>query len=301
MRKLLLALGAILVFAGFALTVAWFNQSRAPKTVSEAPKPEEIQKSILTASHNIQAGTLLRQGDVSWKQVPDPEIRPEYLVQNQVSDADFIGAITRRDFAAGEAFISTGLVKVSDQNFLAATLARGSRAVSLSFEQPQAGSGLAAASALVLPGDHVDVILTQHLETAGDPARRLVGETVLRDVRVVAIDRTFGVAWKTQPEESKQVRGEMAATPRTVTLEVTERQAQALFVAAQLGKLHLSVRPVIDAGLKEDEERRLATVSTWASDVSPALLEYTPKSAGPTSTTGSSIESSIRRLPAPGH
>jgi pilus assembly protein CpaB len=301
MRKLLLALGALLVLAGFALTVAWFNQPKGPRTVSEAQKPEAAQPRILTATRPISAGTLLRQGDVTWKQVPPNDVRSGYLVQNQSSDGDYVAAITRRDFAKGEALNAADLVKASDQNFLAATLSHGMRAVSLSFEQQQAGSGLAAASSLVLPGDHVDVILTQVLETAGDPARRMVGETVLRNLRVVALDRTFGVGLKAQSDETKPpVRGEVGAAPRTVTLEVTERQAEALFVASQLGKLHLSVLPVVDAGPKETDEKRGASVSTWASDVSPALLEYTPRSSSP-ATTGSSIESSIRRLPAPDH
>ena len=50
-----------------------------------------------------------------------------------------------------------------------------------------------SASGLVLPGDRVDVILTQNLgDGTGDPKRETVGETVLRNLRVIAVGTSLG-------------------------------------------------------------------------------------------------------------
>lgn len=256
--------------------------------------------SILITTRDVAAGTLLRASDVNWKQVPENEVRPGFLVQSQTTEADYMGAIMRRDVASGAALTAGDLLKASDQRFLAATLTKGARAVTLSFEPPQSPFGLTTSSAFAQPGDHVDVILTQQLETSGEPGRRLLGETILRDLKIIAVDRSLVGAVKAPPEEGKPGRGEVVVGPRTVTFEVTESQAQALFVGSQLGRLHLSVRPTVETALAmagESENRPLP--STWAVDVSPALVDVPPKPMGPAS--GSTIESSIRRVPSPVH
>ena len=113
---------------------------------------------------------------------------------------------------------------------------------------------------LIWPGDRVDLILTQAIGDATLPiGRRIAAETVLSDVRVIAIDQQLmqGVA----PDGTK---GEA----RTVTMEVTSAQAERVSVATRIGRLSLAVRSA---------DRTLAAMpvvapqTTWASDVSPAL------------------------------
>lgn len=299
-RSLLLGLGVLLVAAGFVLTVAWFNQMSAPAPtppVAEAPKPEIRMSSILVATRDVPRGSQLQLADVNWKEVPLREVRPGFVVQGQTPESDYLGAITQRDIASGAAIGQGDFIKVSEQRGVAASLTRDKRAVTMAFEPPQSPFGLTSSSAFALPGDHVDVILTQQLETPGEPGRRLLGETILRDVKVIGVDRTMGGMARNLPEDMKAVRGEAALGPRTITFEVKETEAQALFVGSQLGRLHLSVRPAVDTDRDKSDARRLP--STWAVDVSPSLLDVPPKQAA--NATGSSIESSIRRLPSPVH
>ena len=72
-----------------------------------------------------------------------------------------------------------------------------------------------------MQGDYVDVILIQSFDDkiTADPRRRTVGETVLHDVRVIAVDQSLtppavGVTSRVNTE---------ARIPKTVTLEVSER------------------------------------------------------------------------------
>ncbi len=84
--------------------------------------------------------------------------------------------------------------------------------------------------------------------------------------------------------------------PKTVTLELTKRQAEMVFVALQLGALQLSVRPFETAGSAVSPATAEATTPpTWASDVSPAFGQLTQKPSQPTS---SSIEAAVRRPPS---
>jgi Flp pilus assembly protein CpaB len=97
-------------------------------------------------------------------------------------------------------------------------------------------------------------------------------------------------ATHTAPAASRGLAPTEARTPRTVTFEVTEKQAERLTVASQLGRLQLSVRPL---ELAPATTGRGEAGPTWAADVSPALNELTRRRPQ----GGSGIESAIRRPP----
>lgn len=218
------------------------------------------------------------------------EVRPGYLMRGQVSEAEFLGAISRRNFAQDEPLIASEFVKPGDRQFLAAVLKPGSRAISIFVDAAQSAAGMA------LPGDRVDVILTQSFgEQATDPGRKTVSETMLRDVRVIAIDQSLTPSTNVAAAISTEAR-----IPKTVTLELLERQAEALMVAAQLGKFQLAVLPLERVAVEHPEEQTEAG-PVWASDVSPALREVGPpalrKCNPDESLSGSSLECLVRRPP----
>jgi pilus assembly protein CpaB len=120
-------------------------------------------------------------------------------------------------------------------------------------------SGLAG---LVWPGDRVDLILTQSQDgTNVPPARRVSGETVLHDVRVLAIDRQLMQGATSESPETQAVR--------TVTLEVAPPDAERVAVAARLGHLSLSVVAVARTNATPPPDA--VSGVTWGGDVSSAL------------------------------
>lgn len=281
-RNVLLALGLVCLVAGAVLSVVWLDQIR--RSTVEERAPEAAKPAILVAPHWIPAGTLFGQGDLVWKEVAPGEIRAGSLVRGRVSEAEYYGAIARRDFDANEPLIAGDLVKAGDRQFLAAVLRPGTRAVSMAVDASQSASGLA------LPGDYVDVILTQSFnEAIADPGRRTVGETVLRNVRVIAVDQSLITATKSGATD-RGVFVTESRIPKTVTLELDERQAELMLVASQLGRLNLSVRSLERPG-PGDIGKLGTSVRTWASDVSPALGQLARRQ------TGSTVESAIRWAP----
>lgn len=285
-RNALLALGALCLSAGIALSILWYNQLG----VRSAQGPEPPRPAVLVATHDIPAGTLLRPDDMAFKEVPASEIRAGALVRGQVSSAEFVGALVRRPFAADEHLVAADLVKPSERQFLSAALKPGMRAVSIPVDSPQSAAGL------ILPGDQVDVILTQSFgDAVGDAARKTVAETVLRDVRIIAVDQTLSTTGK-PPRGAAQgmLVPDSSRVPKTVTFEVTERDAERLFVAAQLGRLQLSVRP-LEIARAADGGKPGVSRPVWASDVSPALNRLPrAQAAQPTS----SVEAAVRRPPS---
>lgn len=281
-RNLLLALGLVCLVAGAVLSVVWLDQIR--RSTVEEKAPEVAKPAILVAPHWIPAGTPIGPGDLVWKEIAPNEIRAGALVRGRISETEYYGAVARRDFNANEQLIAGDLVKSGDRQFLAALLRPGTRAVSLPVDASQSASGLA------LPGDYVDVILTQSFnEAATDPGRKSVGETVLRNIRVIAVDQLIATAAKSSVAD-RAVFVTESRIPKTVTLELDEHQVERMLVASQLGRLNLSVRSLERPG-PGGTGKPGAPARTWASDVSPALAQLARRQSG------STIESAIRWAP----
>jgi pilus assembly protein CpaB len=261
-----------------SLAVAVIVILRAMPTQGDAnantPKEE-----ILVATVQLAAGTLLRAQDVTWQLVTRP-IEPGEIVRpadtarqikpgiDEETRAEVYGAAVRpaRDTAAGEPIRRGNIVRPGDRDFLQVVLTPGARAIAI----PVATSG--ASTGLLFPGDRVDVILTQNFK--GESAvitRRSVSETVVENLRVLAIDAL----------DAKAPSGSFG---RTVTLEVTPQQAEKINVATELGKLSLSLRSVSgpDGVLVTSTAGpgpSTGVKPTWAGDVSPALGGAMPEKA----------------------
>jgi pilus assembly protein CpaB len=270
LRRALLVLGGVALVTGIALCVVWLKFPVAAPVAIE--KPVVTLQAVLTAARPLPAGTLLRADDLRWR--PTTDIPPDGFVRGQATEAEVLGAATRREFRSGEALVADQLIKPNDPGFLPAVLAPGMRATSIAVDPAEGGAGL------ITPGDRVDVILTQ---TFTDPSlsesQRSVGETILRNLRVIAIDQTTSVPGMTpsggiHPPVTVEPR-----LPKTVTLEVSVQQAEALMVAGQLGKLELTLRSLADT---TQPSGSLLPEPTWASEVSPALRSLAHGTFGPT-------------------
>lgn len=256
-RNIVLGFGAIALLVGAFLASLWLRQVAV--TRSEGARTEFV----MAAAGNITPGTLLHLDDMTWIAIDPAAEKRNFIVKGTASAEDYEGALARQPFQAGAPFTSDGLLRSTDRNFLSAVLSPGARALTLPVEAQQSSSGL------VRPGDHVDVILTQNLgDAAPDPGHRVVAETLLHDILVVAVERALTPS-SSSPQKAAGFSAAAtmeAAIPKTITLQVTEEQAQKLLVAAQLGKVDLVERALV-MGVTPS----LTVRNTWAYDVSPAL------------------------------
>src|SRR6516164_72620 len=158
------------------------------------------QAYVLAATMPLSQGTLLREQDVTWQGVDDTKpgeiVRPTAaaldanpMLENTVR-ASVYGAVLRHQLPAGEPILQSAIAKPGDRDFLQVVLTPGERAIAI----PVATGG--ASTGLLSPGDRVDVILTQNFakdnqsqELKNTPiTRRSVGETIVENLRVLAID-----------------------------------------------------------------------------------------------------------------
>jgi pilus assembly protein CpaB len=246
----------LLGLAGFG-AVAWINLHPAGPA-DNAPAPTD-KIALLIAARPLRAGTLLKPDDLSTELRAPGDVPSGARIDSTAARRDLFGAMIRRNLTQGEAILAADALNPGDRGFLAAVLGAGMRAVTVGVDVV---SGL---SGLVWPGDRVDLILTQSQEGADiPPSRRISGETVLHDVRVLAIDRQLIQGATSESPESQ--------VARTVTLEVTPNDAERVVVAGRLGHLSLTVVPVAQTNVHgEPDPQQPGKPITWGGDVSSAL------------------------------
>jgi pilus assembly protein CpaB len=246
----LMALGLV----GFG-TVAWISSRPPAAEASMGPAVPPQTLAVITAARAIHAGSLLRAEDLASKEVPRSEVGPGATLDTPQTRRELSGAMVRRGFSAGELIRPADVMHPGDHGFLAAVLMPGMRALTVGVD------AITGTAGLIWPGDRVDLILTQVMpDNAAPVGHRVFAETVLTDVRVIAIDQQL--VQGASPGGTEQ-------TARTVTLEVNTDQAERVSVATRLGRLSLSVRSADIAHQPPGPGVWPGTV--WASDVSSAL------------------------------
>jgi pilus assembly protein CpaB len=240
-------------------TVAWLYSRPAPAAqVAVAPV---VMAKVLVAARPIRAGSLIKPEDLAGKEIPKSDADADANPDDAEARRALIGAMVRKPLAKDDPLNSADVVRPGDHGFLAAVLQPGKRAVTLGVDAVTGSAGL------IWPGDKVDLILTQAIADQALPAgRRVAAETVLSDVRVIAIDQKLVQG---SPDDERGNKNS------TVTLEVSQSEAERVSVAAHLGKLSLSVRSADMAPVAEVS----GPATTWALDVSPALAEAPEKKA----------------------
>jgi pilus assembly protein CpaB len=229
-----------------------------PLVVAAVPAPPAVPKiTVLVAAHAMHAGSLLQSEDMAGLSVPQDKMPIGASVDSVDARTALRGAMLRESLAADEPIRAGAVLHPGDRGFLAAVLAPGLRATSVAVDSVSGTAGL------IWPGDHIDLILTQSFDDSSRPAgKRVVGERVLRDVRVIAVDQQL-----IEGAQQNQFPSGTPSSNRVLTLEVTEVGAERVAVATRLGHLVAVVRSTIGSGSQDAEMR-----ATWADDVSRALL-----------------------------
>lgn len=247
-RRTLLLLVAGIIAAFTAISVR-NRLSHAP--VAEAPV---VSARVVVAKHDLEVGSFVQGAqDLDWGAAPQnatvappppeknasgelthsaPPSGPDsYLHEGMVKLTDFNGAVVRIPLHAGQPVPSNALMKSGEGGFMSAVLNPGMRAVSISVAPNTNGAPFVAG--FVSPGDHVDLIVTHRVKThtgESNSDAAVVSETFVHNVRVVAVDQML------DNPDNKTIMA------KTVTVEVSPRQAEQIAVAGEMGQISIALR-----------------------------------------------------------
>ena len=219
-RSLIVLTLGVVIALGTALSL----KNRMVDKSKEAPELSQV----VVAMTDIPAGAFVREGQVALVDWPKANITDSMLTNQNTKPGEFNGAVARRAFQKGEPVLKNQLVKSTEGGFMSAVLEGGKRAVSIAVDSTTGNAGF------IFPGDHVDLILTHSVTRQSTQSR--ASETFIEDVRVLAVDQMLD-----NPENK-------AVLAKTVTLEVTPKQAEEINLAKDLGKISLSLRSLAAKG-----------------------------------------------------
>jgi len=236
-KKIALLVGALFVAAVTAIMAKnMFGSAAAPQAVAAvAPQPTGPQ--VLVATKPLPVGTILGPDSVRFQPWPKDLVDGAYYVKGNanVDPQKMIGMVVRAEVTAGQPVTQGSLVSPQDRGFLAAALTPGMRAVTVSV------GGASSVAGFVFPGDRVDLMLTQTVQSSGEQsgAPLQASETIVRNIRVLATDQRFD----NQPNQDGKTQ---LSNFSMVTVEATPKLAEKIAVAQKLGSLSLSLRPLAD-------------------------------------------------------
>jgi pilus assembly protein CpaB len=237
MSKRIIILGVAIIAAGGAGYMA-MNMVAPPP--AEAPQVAETKPAIeldevLVASENLNTGSAI-DGQLRWQEWPVSALSPDYITRSLRPNAvdELRGSVVRSTISQGEPIRPIKLLG-PDQSFMSSILPSGKRAVATQIAADTSAGGF------ILPDDYVDVIMTTR---PPDRAGSYVTETILKNIRVLAIDQTI--------REDEQ--GHLVQVGQTATLQLTPKQAEIITVAQQMAdRLTLALRSVRDVDPNADD------------------------------------------------
>jgi pilus assembly protein CpaB len=226
----IVVLGVALAAGGLAALLA--GGSEPPPPAAPAPVVNIDTVEILVAKADVAMGQSVTPNEMQWQIWPTQAASPAFIRRSDRPDAieAYTGSIARSPFVAGEPLRDAKLIKANGSGFMAALLPSGKRAISTEIS-PETGAG-----GFILPNDHVDVILSRRDGDKDSTSGGHISETILTNIRVLAIDQTLG-----------EKDGQKVVIGKTATLELTPRQAENLALSRQQGTLSLSLRSLADA------------------------------------------------------
>ncbi|NQV48115.1 MAG: Flp pilus assembly protein CpaB [Rhodospirillaceae bacterium] len=256
-----LIIGLVVLALGVAgistyLIQSFFGEANIEKLESQV-RPKVTK--VLIATKEIRTGDPLLPNNIQWQAWTGGDVSGSFVTvteptgettESDKAIKDYIDAIARREFAAGEPIVIGKVFKAKDGIFMAGMLGAGMRAIAITTKPNNSVGGF------LLPGDYVDVLLTHVLagkmqqektrssarsntndsasESAILPVYTYSTETILNHVRVLAIDQQFDTV------------AEKSLVGKTATLEVTPKQAEILTTAVAMGNITLSLRSLGD-------------------------------------------------------
>ncbi len=237
------------VVCGFIAFMVMGSKKEEVAVVAQAPAPvvKEVETvNVLIAAQFIPIGSVISQEQVVSQPWPKNLISPNFIVEGS-DPAAVVGKISRASFQEGEPFALSKLSAAGEGSFLAGSLPKGMRAVTINTDETLGVAGF------VFPGDKVDILITHRVprwnQLSDSADQQDITETLLANVSVLAVDQIANAQEIAANSQQQQQGGTGQSTihiPRTVSVMVNPVDAQKLRLAEKVGQLSLALRSVED-------------------------------------------------------
>jgi pilus assembly protein CpaB len=229
-------IGFAVVFGLLAVFIAqvWLN-NQASMQARNAPKQTQVaSQTVVVAKQPLRFGTELNASML--QEAPWPSDSLPAGAFAKINDIMSGGRrVVLAAIEANEPVLALKITGAGQRATLSALVKPGMKAVTIRVNDVEGVGGF------VLPGDHVDIVLTRQLEKGSATT-----QVVLQNTRVLAVDQIA------------DDRAAKATVAKSVTLEVDTIEAQKLWLASSVGSLSLLLRK---AGETAETKTRKVTLN----------------------------------------
>jgi len=217
------------LLAIFAVNQYVNSQKPAPAPVQVAQAPQGPGTPVVVAASPIKRGVTLDPSALKVVNYPSGSVPDgSFSTVTQLTGEKSVQRVALRDLVPGEAILPGQVSAPGGHLNLAGLITPGMQAVAIRSNE------LSGVAGFVLPGDHVDVLLTRSLPTVDGRPPETVTQVLAQDVRVLGVD------------QSSDDTSDKPVVSRTITVEVTSSQAQSITLGQSVGTVSLSLRHVAD-------------------------------------------------------
>jgi len=237
-RNRLLMIGFVALAMGAFVSFVVYKNLQSGRSANTAPGED-----VLVAADDLQVGTKIEEKDVKFVRFPSSDLPfGVFHFVNKVVGRGVILPISK-----GEFILTNKLAGENAGAGLPGLIPPGMRAISVRVNDTTSVSGF------VLPGTHVDVLLTGNPGGSGEQQTT----TVLEDLAVIATGQKL----------ERNAAGEPQTTS-VITLLVSPDDAQKLTLASNQGKIQLALRNPLDT--RQDELAAARADSLYKMTAAPA-------------------------------
>ena len=247
--SILVALVVAVAAAVLSLTYLQNERDAAMRSAQDHIAAQQPKMMVVVAAQSIEFGERLsaeKLTTVAWyaEQVPDGiftdinELLPPDEAENSARHA-------KGSFQEGEPIHQSRVTKAGETAKLSAAIRPGYKAISIRVNDVLGVAGF------VLPGDHVDILLTRKEKS------HAYVDVLLQSVKVLAIDQLA------------DDRTDQPSVVRTVTFEVDTRAAQRLTLGASVGVLSLALRNIESNVAEANQRISMNLLRTSSNQVQP--------------------------------
>jgi pilus assembly protein CpaB len=197
---------------------------------------------VVLASEDLAPGSVIGEEHLGVTSLPAEGTGPGIAQSSFSKPADVVGRVTVSQILRGQPILETLLAPKGSGAGAQAMVPQGMRAVTLEVNEFNGVAGL------LVPGCHVDVVHTIKYRDRGreddSPDGQMASRTIVEDLKVLAVGRRTATGAKSQ---STGADAEQAA--KSVTVLVTQEQAELIDLAAHIGQPRLILRNSLDKGV----------------------------------------------------
>jgi pilus assembly protein CpaB len=262
MKWSILVLIVLGLLAAFSTAILIGSLRASPSGSSGKSSASDIEVALFTTS--LPAMSVITSKHITISMASKKDLPDGYISE----PVQIIGRILATPVVEGQILTKSCFVAKGSAAQLAAAIPYGMRAISIVVSNNSITGGL------LYPGSVVDILASFRLSSKDRGKGQAISTTLLQGIQVLAVDNISVVSKRDDKKDSTRKASYSGNRTMRVTLMVNPRQAEALQLAQEYGRVSVAMRNPLDRNPVDSDTTVLSEgqLAKYGSMMTPAVL-----------------------------